>query len=307
MHAVPKAHLQREQVRHRSWIWAAVTAALQAQAQNFMHWSALGFGLGIAAYFGVSREPGVAVFWAVSLSAGLCAVFAVRLRKGVARFLIVIAVAEAGFFWSQYRAYSVSGPVLSERFYGAVQGWVIGIDRSLSEKPRLTLDQLVLGALPQHVTPNRLRVALHGIAQDSLHQIGDIVQLAAHLAPPPGPAEPYCYDFQRQAWFARLGAVGYTRSPVVLWRAAPVEREGLTVQKWRRQIGAHIVAHMPARSAGVAVAITVGDRMYLDRDVQKTLRAANLSHLLAISGLHMGLLTSLVFFFTRALMSCLPI
>ena len=165
----------------------------------------------------------------------------------------------------------------------------------------------MLGALLQHVTLNRLRVALHGRAQVSLPQIGDIVQLAAHLAPPPGPAELYGYDFHGQAWFARLGAVGYTRSPVVLWRAAPVEREGLTVQKWRQQIGAHIVAHMPARSAGVAVAITVGDRMYLDRDVQKTLRAANLSHLLAISGLHMGLLTSLVFFFTRALMSCLPI
>ena len=27
----------------------------------------------------------------------------------------------------------------------------------------------------------------------------------------------------------------------MLWRAAPVERDGLTVQKWRRQIGAHIV------------------------------------------------------------------
>ena len=181
MHAVPKAHLQREQVRHWSWIWAAVTAALQAQAQNFMHWTALGFGLGIAAYFAVSREPVVAVFWAVSLSAGLCAVFAVRLRNGIARLLIVIAVAAAGFSWSQYRAYSVSGPVLSERFYGAVQGRVIGIDRSLSEKPRLTLDQLVLGALPQYVTPNRLRVALHGSAQESLPQIGDIVQLAAHF------------------------------------------------------------------------------------------------------------------------------
>ena len=60
------------------------------------------------------------------------------------------------------------------------------------------------------------------------------------LSPPPGPAEPYGYDFQRQAWFARLGAVGYTRSPVMLWRAAPVERDGLTVQKWRRQIGAYM-------------------------------------------------------------------
>jgi competence protein ComEC len=168
-----------------------VTAALQAQAQNFMHWSALGFCLGIAAYFGVSREPGVAVFWAVSLSAGLCAVFAVRLRKGIARFLIVIAVAEAGFFWSQYRAYSVSGPVLSERFYGAVQGWVIGIDRSLSEKPRLTLDQLVLGALPQHVTPNRLRIwrprrgLLNPIAMIFKDRLGlrDWAQLDTRAAP----------------------------------------------------------------------------------------------------------------------------
>ncbi|WP_347853761.1 ComEC/Rec2 family competence protein [Planktomarina sp.] len=126
------------------------------------------------------------------------------------------------------------------------------------------------------------------------------------MSPPPGPAEPYGYDFQRQAWFAQLGAVGYTRSPVMIWRAAPADQGGLIVQKWRQKIGAHMAAHMPARTAGVAVAITVGDRMYLDREVQQTLRAANLSHLLAISGLHMGLLTSLVFFLTRALLSCLP-
>ena len=62
-----------------------------------MHCTALGFGLGIAAYFGVSREPGAAVFWAVSLSAGLYAVLAVRLRNGIVRLLIVIAVVAAGF------------------------------------------------------------------------------------------------------------------------------------------------------------------------------------------------------------------
>jgi competence protein ComEC len=168
-----------------------VTAALQAQAQNFMHWSALGFGLGIAAYFGASREPGAAVFWAVSLSAGLCAVLAVRLRNGIARLLIVIAVVATGFSWSQHRACSVSGPVLPERFYGAVQGRVTGIDRSLSEKPRLTLDQLVLGALPQHVTPNRLRIwrprrgLLNPIAMIFKDRLGlrDWAQLDTRAAP----------------------------------------------------------------------------------------------------------------------------
>jgi competence protein ComEC len=279
---------------------------LQAQAQNLMHWTAVGFGLGIAAYFGMFHEPGALVFLASSLVAGLSVSLAIRFRDGIARFLIVIAAVAAGFAWCQYRAHAVFGPVLSDRFYGAVQGRVIGIDRSLSERPRLTLDELVLETVSRQATPRRIRVALHGMAQEHIPQIGDTVLLAAHLSPPPGPAEPYGYDFQRQAWFAQLGAVGYTRSPVMTWRAAPADRDGLTVQKWRQKIGAHMAAHMPTRTAGVAVAITVGDRMYLDRDVQQALRAANLSHLLAISGLHMGLLTSLVFFLTRALLSCLP-
>ena len=80
----------------------------------------------------------------------------------------------------------------------------------------------MLETLPRQVTPLRIRVALHGMAP---------VLLAAHLSPPPGPAEPYGYDFQKQAWFAQLGAVGYTRSAIMTWRAAPADRDGLTVQK----------------------------------------------------------------------------
>ena len=279
---------------------------MQAQAQNLMHWTAVGFGLGIAAYFGMFHEPGALVFLASSLVAGLSVSLAIRFRDGIARFLIVIAAVAAGFAWCQYRAHAVFGPVLSDRFYGAVQGRVIGIDRSLSERPRLTLDELVLETVSRQATPRRIRVALHGMAQEHIPQIGDTVLLAAHLSPPPGPAEPYGYDFQRQAWFAQLGAVGYTRSPVMTWRAAPADRDGLTVQNGvRRSVRIWPRICRPA-PPGVAVAITVGDRMYLDRDVQQALRAANLSHLLAISGLHMGLLTSLVFFLTRALLSCLP-
>jgi competence protein ComEC len=195
---------------------------LQAQAQNLMRWTAFGFGLGIAAYFGIFHEPGALVFLASSLVAGLSVILAIRFRDGIARFLIVIDAVAAGFSWCQYRAHAVFGPVLSDRFYVAVQGRVISIDRSLSERPRLTLDELVLETLPRQVTPLRIRVALHGMAP---------VLLAAHLSPPPGPAEPYGYDFQKQAWFAQLGAVGYTRSAIMTWRAAPADRDGLTVQK----------------------------------------------------------------------------
>ena len=85
----------------------------------------------------------------------------------------MIAAVAVGFSWCQYKAHAVFGPVLSERFYGAVQVRVTGIDRSLSDGPRLTLDELVLETLPRQITPRRIGVALHGMVQEHIPQIGD--------------------------------------------------------------------------------------------------------------------------------------
>ena len=52
---------------------------------------------------------------------------------------------------------------------------------------------------------------------------------------------------------------------------------------------------MPDRSLGFAQAIISGDRLNLSLQVIEDLRRTNLAHLLAISGLHMGLLTTVVF------------
>ena len=127
--------------------------------------------------------------------------FGVPISQWDRAVVILISAVAAGFSCSQCRTHLVADPVMSERFYGAIQGRIIGINRSLSEKPRLTLDQLALYPFLQHVTPNRLLVALYGRAQDHVPQISDIEQLAAHLLPTPGHAEPNGYDFQRQARF----------------------------------------------------------------------------------------------------------
>jgi competence protein ComEC len=42
------------------------------------------------------------------------------------------------------RTASVAEPVLAFRYYGPVEGRIVGIDRSQSDKPRLTLDRVVL-------------------------------------------------------------------------------------------------------------------------------------------------------------------
>ena len=52
---------------------------------------------------------------------------------------------------------------------------------------------------------------------------------------------------------------------------------------------------MPEKTAGFATAIMSGDRSVIKRGHVIALRRSNLVHLLAISGLHMGLLVGVVF------------
>ena len=52
---------------------------------------------------------------------------------------------------------------------------------------------------------------------------------------------------------------------------------------------------MPERSLGFAQAIISGDRLNLSLQVFEDLRRTNLAYLMAISGLHKGLLTTVVF------------
>ena len=64
---------------------------------------------------------------------------------------------------------------------------------------------------------------------------------------------------------------------------------------------------MPERSLGFAQAIISGDRLNLSLQVIEDLRRTNLAHLLAISGLHMGLLTTVVFGLLRMICVVIPI
>ncbi|MBT8409737.1 MAG: ComEC/Rec2 family competence protein, partial [Alphaproteobacteria bacterium] len=175
--------------------------------------------------------------------------------------------------------------------YGPVEGRIVAIDRSQSGAVRLTLDRVVLFNTPPDRTPERVRISLHG--EDGIApEPGLTVLSTAHLSPPGGPVEPGGFDFRRHAWFQGIGAIGYTRLPLMGLR--PPDR-GLGITKMRRAIAGRVQAGLPGAVGGFGAAILTGDRSGLTPDTLFALRASNLAHLLAISGLHMGLLAGFVF------------
>ena len=117
---------------------------------------------------------------------------------------------------------------------------------------------------------------------------------------PPGPSEPGGFDFRRYAWFRGLGAVGYTREGVQI-TSGPSSGIFTRLFDKRMALSARIKAGVSQVASGPAAAIITGDRSSLTRAQLQDLRRSNLAHLLAISGLHVALLTGVVFGFFRRL------
>ncbi|WP_308446166.1 ComEC/Rec2 family competence protein [Roseovarius pelagicus] len=225
------------------------------------------------------------------------------LDEAVSPFAVGLALILSGSVIAGTRAHRVEGPVLGWRYYGPVEGRIVGIDRSASDKVRITLDQVVLRDVRPSRTPRRVRLSLHGTVAGSDPVPGLRVMTTGHLSPPSGPVEPGGFDFQRHAWFLGLGAVGYTRVPLL----ALARSDGKQVLfATRMGLSARVQAELPGEAGAFAAAIMTGDRAGMGQETLTALRVSNLAHLLAISGLHMGLLTGFIFAALRIALSAVP-
>ena len=212
----------------------------------------------------------------------------------LAPFFLLLAVFCLGFFAVAGKAYYVAAPTLTYRFYGEIEGRIIGVDRARSGAVRLTLDQVELENISKSNTPQKVRFSISsGPAAHLLTPQGRL-KTKGFLMPPPGPSEPGGFDFRRYAWFRGLGAVGYTREGVHI-TSGPSSGIFTRLFDRRMALSARIKAGVSEAASGPAAAIITGDRSSLTRAQLQDLRRSNLAHLLAISGLHVALLTGVVF------------
>lgn len=283
---------------------SALARVVLRQQGHLFPWAPVALAIGIGTYFALPVEPPVWTLAAAGLAALAGAVGALRLGPGLAPLLWAPALVALGLALAGGRAHMKAAPVLEFRYYGAVEGRVVAIDRSASDAVRLTLDRVVLERTDPARRPGRVRVSLHDAAQARVPPVGAHVILTAWLSPPQGPVEPGGFDFRRHAWFQGLGAVGYTRTPVLL--LAPPEAGALRVTRARMALSERVQAALPGEAGGFAAAVLSGDRSGIGFPTLEALRESNLAHLLAISGLHMGLLAGVVFTTLRLGLVLLP-
>jgi competence protein ComEC len=294
-------------------LWQRARDAFAAERDRWILWLPVLVGFGIAVYFALESEPPP---WLGTLLLPACAAaaaLAIRLcgeshplLPVAALFLLCVA---AGFAVAQAQSLVVGTRMLS-RTVGPVmlQARVANTER-FPDGQRLTLDHLNVAGLPESETPARARLRLRG-NQPTIRP-GEEIRVRAMLMPPSAPAIPGGYDFQRQAYFEGLGAVGYSvgRASVV----TPVGAEptdGKDVRLWfaslRFAVGERVRTHLEGATAAVTTALLTGEQRAIPATTMDAIRDSGLAHLLSISGLHIGLVSGIVFVVARSTLALVP-
>ena len=285
-----------------------IVASLLADSDRWVLWFPVFLGIGVGGYFGLSFEPPL---WIGAVAAGIALAVA-RFGRGRAWLLttaLALAAVGLGFATAQMRTAWVFAPVLESRLGPvAVSGRAVTVTTSETGR-RVTLDRPSIAGLAAERTPERVRIGIG--AREPAIQPGDRLRVRAVLAPPPGPAMPGAFDFQRQSYFERLGAVGFATGRPVLLPALVEDAEGigdwrLAIERLRRSIGERTLAVVPGGNGAVVAALLTGDRSPIPKAVLDDFRDSGLAHLLAISGLNIGLVAGILMVSVRSLLALVP-
>ncbi len=189
----------------------------------------------------------------------------------------------------------------------AITGRVVDVD-TLDRGWRIIVAPDAVPGLDPAQQPRFLRI--HIAATSDLLSPGDHVGLKAMLYPVPGQTLPGAHDLQRELYFAGIGAVGYSFGAAhQLISAEDGEGPG-GWRQWllqlRTEVARRVTAVLPGSTGGVATALIAGKRGTIDEPVKEAFRNSGLSHLLAIAGLHLGLVGAFVFFAVRGGLALIP-
>jgi competence protein ComEC len=278
---------------------------LAEERDQWLLWAPVGLGIGVATYFALAEEP--PLWLGPSLTGSMMLLAYLYRRRAVVAVLAVIATLIAlGFSAAGFRTALVAAPIL-QRDVGPVriEGQILSID-PLPTGERLVLQAPVISGLAPEATPARLRIKLMREAPEL--QLGDHVSVLGKLSPPAPPFAPGGFDFQRDAFFDGIGAIGFAFGTARIEASADNApgRLSMIFGDLRRIIAARILAVLPDAAGAMAVALIAGTQTGIDKPTMAAMRDSGLAHLLSISGLHVGFVAAILFFCLRALLALWP-
>jgi|AntRauTorcE11897_2_1112592.scaffolds.fasta_scaffold00529_15 competence protein ComEC len=268
------------------------------QHHRWILWCPVLVAFGIGRYFSLSFEPSVYIGVLFSLLAFICLML--TLNKVALRVVFtVLFCISIGFSAAGFRTLNAGTPMIADEIGPIrVTGTVRLVEKEVSGA-KILLQEAELEDVSKANTPRYVRIKLaekFGSPQPEAK-----ISLLAVLLPPSPPVAPYSYDFQRHMFFQGIGATGYAIADFKILQPA---RNTASAETVRESIKERVLAmESTAEAKAILTALLTGERRLIPEETWEDIRSSGIAHLLAISGLHIGLVAGFVFFFTRAILA----
>ena len=212
-----------------------------------------------------------------------------------------------GFAWCVLRAHAVLEARLPDALHGRdfdVVGTIRDIPQAGKDSTRFEFD-IASATLAGKATALRGRVRLNWYKTAPSLEPCSQWALRLRLRPPRGFVNPGGYDSERGAAQRGVVAVGYVRDASAnrLLEPAPAP----CIDGWRQSIAGAIAKELgESPASGLLRALAVGDQHAIGEADWQVLRATGIGHLIAISGLHVGMFAAFGALLARLLWKLYP-
>ena len=206
---------------------------------------------------------------------------------GGSRGALILLPAAGACLWAGWALDNRLAPELAAQDI-VVEGTVCSVPKKTGRAVRFMLRMRQTDGLV--ALPNQAYIGWYD--SEVTPEPGDTWRLVVRLRRPRGMANPGAFDFERWAYIREVDATGYVRDSVHNRRLADSGDCALTAARFR--MATRIAAQLEGRRAmPFVVALAVGLRDWLAASDRDLLRDSGTAHLLAISGLHIGLVAGL--------------
>lgn len=212
-----------------------------------------------------------------------------------------------GLAWTLFRAHAALDARLPADLHGRdfdVVGTVRGLPEVQGRSSRFAF-------IIESAALDGQDVALQGLARLNWYNDAPTLKpcsrwrLRLRLRPPRGLVNPGGYDSERGAVQRGVIAVGYVRKA---GENLPIDSAtGPCIDQWRARIASAITHQLDGDPASALLrALAVGDQQGISQAQWQVLRATGIGHLIAISGLHVGMLAAFGALLARLLWKAFP-
>ncbi|MDH5777263.1 MAG: DNA internalization-related competence protein ComEC/Rec2 [Gammaproteobacteria bacterium] len=204
----------------------------------------------------------------------------------------------SGFLWALFIAQSNLSHSLADELEGKdiqIEGHIasIPVQRERQWRFEFDVDRLWRGQ-DSFPTPGKVRLNWYGTRE--VLQVGDRWRLTVRLKKPSGFMNPGGFDFERWLFINDIRATGYVRTKFKPERLSSSWQD-YPVQRVRQSILANLNEQLEDHAmGGIIAALAIGHRAEISPEQWRLFTQTGTNHLVAISGLHIGLVAGLIYF-----------